>query len=576
MDTHPPLARRPPLPGDAADEPTASRDRSTGRHSPVHVHLHDSLSYHILHPPSSIAIRFRPAFQASPSRTFTLHTLSCSPSTTSAMPSLVSPSLVVLLALLASVLLVSLPPASGQPGCFPCVVSSCASYFNGSAPNVSIGATASSIAAAECNTLNTDIGLFISTAQGAACQANVAQLACQVIATVNATEVNCNTSSIGVGTPFGNQTYFQQRCSSAVSCLGYTYQDEVNAANACNSFSTFLGTIIAQPTPSTVACAPCNITSCYGLSTIGVTDVTFWAGSLPGLSGFACPAQQAVASALLAGGNAAVPASAVQQAVCNPLAALTLPQAGDTQAACNAGLLDQVFDGIIFNGASQMNMTWTQDCLATIPQLFQPALATNLINANYCTSPSLGLTNYANKFLLSNSSQSSSSTGGGAPTPSGGAGCFPCVVSSCATFFNGSAPKVSIGATASSIRGCGVQHAEHRHRPVHLHRAGRRVSGERGAVGLSGDRHCERYGGELQHVVHRRGHTVRQSDVLPAAMQLGPSAAWATPTRTRSTLPTLATPSPPSWVPSSLSLLLLLCPAPRATLRPATACPPSE
>ena len=108
--------------------------------------------------------------------------------------------------------------------------------------------------------------------------------------------------------------------------------------------------------------------------------MTYWAGSVPGVSGSACSGQQAVAAALLAGGNAAVPLSAVQQAVCNPLAALTLPQAGDTQAACNAGALDQVLDGIIFNGASQMNMTWTQQCLATIPFLFQPALATNLIN----------------------------------------------------------------------------------------------------------------------------------------------------------------------------------------------------
>ena len=198
------------------------------------------------------------------------------------MSSSVSHSLCLLLTLLALVLLVSFPSASAQAGCYVCVVSSCASFYSGIAPNISIGAISPVIAAAECTTLNTDIGGFIATAQNATCAANVAALACDVIATVNQTEVACNTSSIGIGTPFGNVTYFQGRCTSAVGCLGYTFQDEVNAASACTSFAAFLAAVVAQPTPSTVACAPCNITSCYGLSTIGVTDVTSGRARFPG------------------------------------------------------------------------------------------------------------------------------------------------------------------------------------------------------------------------------------------------------------------------------------------------------
>jgi len=348
----------------------------------------------------------------------------------------------LLLAIVAAFLLVSLPSASAQAGCFSCVVSSCASYFNGTAPSVSIGATSSAIAAAECTTLNTDIGGFIATALNATCAANVAQLACEVIATTNQTEVTCNTSTIGVGTPFGNQTYFQQRCASAVGCLGYTFQDEVIATHACNSFSSFLGAVVAQPVPSSIACAPCNITSCYGISTIGVTDVTFWTGSLPGLNGSACAAQQAVAANLLVSGAAGVPAGVVQSAVCDPLAALTFV---DTQAACNAGLVDSIFDGVVFSSSSAHNLTWEAYCQPVISQVFNATVVSRLIAADYCVSPSAGLTNYATQYLLPAPTTPSNNS---AP---GQAGCFPCVVSSCAAYNNGSAPNISIGATSSAI-----------------------------------------------------------------------------------------------------------------------------
>ena len=319
----------------------------------------------------------------------------------------------LVLALLAAVLLVLLPSTSAQQGCYQCSVVACASFFNGTAPDLYIGAAAPAIASAECATLNTDIGGFIATAQNASCAANVAQLACQVIQTVNVTELNCNTSSIGVGTPFGNASYFQQRCASATGCLGYTFQDEVDAARACSSFDAFLGAVIAQPAPSALNCSLCNITSCYGLSSIGVTDVSFYAGSLPGFSGFACPVQQAVANVLLAGGNPGVPASAIQQAVCDPLAALTLV---DSQAACAAGEVDALFDGIIFTAASAGNTTWQTDCLRTIPALFNPTLAARLIAAGYCVSPSAGLTSYALQFLLAGSDSSSSSSSSAAAT----------------------------------------------------------------------------------------------------------------------------------------------------------------
>ena len=337
-----------------------------------------------------------------------------------------------LLALLAVLFFVSFPSSSAQPGCYPCTVSSCASYFNGSAPNVSLGALSPASAAAECSTLNTDIGGFIATALNASCAANVAALSCEIIATVNQTETACNTSTIGLGTQFGNTSYFRQRCGSAVSCLGYTYQDEVVAAGACSSFTAFLGAVVAQPAPSAIPCAPCNITACRGLSSLpGVTDVVFYTGSLPGLNGSACPAQQAVAANLLASGLAGAPAAAVNSVVCDPLAALTTV---DTQAACNAGLVDSYFDGVIFSSATRYNATWAELCQPTLSQVLNATAVSRLVASGYCVSPSAGLTNYAVQYLqappvtaasssgaapasASSSSSSSSSTGANAAAP---------------------------------------------------------------------------------------------------------------------------------------------------------------
>ena len=324
------------------------------------------------------------------------------------MSSSVSRTLCLLVALLACVLVVLLPSASAQYGCYPCAVTACSFFFNGATPNVSFGVNSPAIAAAECATLNTDIGLFIATAQNASCQLSVAQLACEVILAVNETELNCTTASIGIGTPFGNQTYFEERCGAALPCLGYTFEDEVIAASACTSFQVFLAAVIAQPVPSALPCAPCTIPDCYGLAPGFDPNVTFWAGTLPGLSGFACPVQQATATALLANANPQVPVSLVQQAVCSPLAALA---AYDSPVACNAGQVDTIFDGIIFASATAQNLTWQTDCYATIPALFQPTLASRLIAAGYCTSPSAGLTNYALQYLINSSTSVTSSTG---------------------------------------------------------------------------------------------------------------------------------------------------------------------
>ena len=348
-------------------------------------------------------------------------------------------SVVLLLALLATALFVSLPSTSAQSpavGCYECVVGSCASYFSGVSPILSIGSTTSLGAAAECSTLNQDIGGFIATAQNATCAANVAQLACEIIATVNATETACNTSSIGVGTPFGNQSYFEQRCASAVGCLGYFYQDEVVAAQACNSFEAFLGAVVAQPEPSTIACAPCNITACYGLSTVA-TDVTFWAGSLPGLNGSSCAAQQATAATFLANGAAGVPVTVVQQAVCDPLAALTL---ADSQAACNGGAVDGVYNAVVFSAAATANQTWESYCQPSLDAVFNNAFVSQLVAAGYCINPAAGLTNYALQYLVSPPANST--------TPSNG-GCYECVVGSCASYFSGVSPILSIGSTTS-------------------------------------------------------------------------------------------------------------------------------
>ena len=361
------------------------------------------------------------------------------------MSSSVSHLLCLLLALLASILLLSsVPGTSAQTlSCYPCVVAACATYYNGSAPTISIGYTSAVAAAVECETLNTDIVGFVTTAQNATCAASLATLACDVIATVNQTETNCSTSSIGVGTPFGNQTFFEQQCSAVVGCLGYTDQDEVIAGDACSSFPAFLGALVAQPAPSTVACAPCNITSCYGLSTIGVTDVTFWAGSLPGLNGSACAAQQAVAANLLANGNTAVPPAVVQATVCNPLAALTI---ADSQTACNVGEVDNIFNGVIFTAASANNVTWESYCQPSLSQVFDATIVSRLVAAGYCVSPSAGLTAYAQQYLLSAPSNGTSNS-----TASGGAGCYPCVVNACASYNNGIPPSLSIGATSAAL-----------------------------------------------------------------------------------------------------------------------------
>ena len=366
------------------------------------------------------------------------------------MSSSFSHSICLVLALLAAALLMSLPSTSAQAGCFPCTVSACSTFFNGTAPNVSIGAAAAAIAAAECTTLNTDIGGFIATAQNASCATTVANLACTVIATVNETEVACNTSTIGIGSAFANGSFFQQQCTGAVSCLGYTFQDEVTAAAACGSFQSFLGSIIAQPIPSSVPCTACTITACDGLSTIPNTpSVTFWAGSLPGLAGSACAAQQAVATTLLASGNPGVPNTTIAQTVCNPLAELSLL---DTQALCSAGQVDNVFDGIIFASATAMNKTWTADCQQTIPLLFNSTVATALIANNYCLSPSAGLTGYALQYLLNSSSSSPSSSS----SSSGGAA----VAASSSSSSSGAVAIISSSSSSGSTVSGAVSQAE--------------------------------------------------------------------------------------------------------------------
>ena len=324
---------------------------------------------------------------------------------------------VSLLVFLAVVLLVSVPSTSAQPGCYPCVVSSCAAFFNGSSPNISIGALSPTTAAAECSTLNTDLAGFIGTAQHATCAANVAGLACDIIATVNQTEVACNTSSIGIGTSFGNVTYFQQRCSSAVGCLGYTYQDEVVAASACSSFSAFLGAIVAQPQPSATACTKCNITACYGLSSLpNAADVSFFTGSLPGINGSACAYQQAVAANLLASGLAGAQPAQLHSLVCDPLAALTTY---DTEMACNAGLVDSIFDGVIFSAATAYNTTWSSFCQPSLSQVLNATAVSRLVESGYCVSPSAGLTKYAVQYLQASPVTTVSSSGTVSPTSPG-------------------------------------------------------------------------------------------------------------------------------------------------------------
>ena len=364
----------------------------------------------------------------------------------------------LLLATLAALLVVCSPTAFAQSSsssasaapaaCFTCAVTACSAFNNGIAPQLSIGLPSAALAAAECATLNQDIGGFIVTAQNASCAASVASLACDVISLVNQTEVACNTSGIAVGTPLGNQTVFEQRCAAAVPCLGFTFQDEIAGGGACTSFETFLGALVAQPTPSAVPCAPCNISACYGLSTIGITDVTFFTGSLPGINGSACAAQQAVAANLLANGLATVPAAVVQAAVCNPLAALTTV---DTQAACAAGEVDNFFDGVLFSASTAVNQTWATFCPPFLAATFDATLVSRLIASGYCVSPAAGLSVYTEQFLLSAAPTGSAPPSLSSSSPSSAPAALSSALSAAASSSSsGGAASAATSAAASS------------------------------------------------------------------------------------------------------------------------------
>ena len=240
----------------------------------------------------------------------------------------------------------------------------------------------------------------VFTAQNDTCGVTVGTFFCDVIAIANETQVGCDQSTIGLGTPYGNATYFQQQCEPAVPCLGFLEQDTIIEGGACSSIDQFVATITAVVSPSDIPCALCNITACYGLASndTGVTDVTFFTGSLPGYNGVdSCAAQQAVAANLLASGKVGAPLADVQAAVCDPQALLVLY---DSEAMCNAGEEEELLTELLFEVSAAQNVTWEEFCSVFIPEVFNPTVAGQLIASGYCINPAVGLTQYALQFVL--------------------------------------------------------------------------------------------------------------------------------------------------------------------------------
>ena len=296
--------------------------------------------------------------------------------------------------------------------CYPCLVTACGGQYNATNITVQLPANTSVDGAASCASLSSDLSMFIASALNSPCQMQIAQFACSALILANQTETACNVSTIGQNTSYAtNNTFFTTTCQSEVACLGYALESELIAANACASFSNFFSAVIAAQTPSTISCTTCNISACYNTSAYtGFPNptVSFAAGSLPGIAGNACPAMNAVATALVS--NPASPQTLPQAiaSTCGSLAALG--QIPNQIAECNAGLEETLFDGIIFAAAAQQNLTWQTDCPLSIPAIFSPAVANSLIAAGYCVSPHSGLVTYGNQ-LLANSSNSASSSG---------------------------------------------------------------------------------------------------------------------------------------------------------------------
>ena len=322
---------------------------------------------------------------------------------------------------LAAVLALCLASTCGQSAtCQRCAVPACSAFSsNGSPLTFPIGFVTAAQAATASEAVTGRVDLIVGDAPNATCASTALNLTCEALLSIDQSEATCNASSIEVGAALGNATYFEQRCAAAQPCLALEVQDQLAESGACSSLEAFLATLQHQPAPSSVPCASCSITACHGLSTYGsgATDVVFYTGSLPGIAGSACAAQQAVAANLLANSLAGASAADLGAAVCNPLAALSTV---DTQAACAAGQLDALFDGVVFAAAAAANQTWAAFCPPFLTSTFNPATASRLVAAGYCASPSAGLSAYTEQFVLA-AAPTGSAVPGVAPTASSAA-----------------------------------------------------------------------------------------------------------------------------------------------------------
>ena len=355
---------------------------------------------------------------------------------------------------LAAVLLLCLASALGQsPNCHLCAVPACAAFSSDGLPlTFPVGFGTAAEATVVCETVTGRVDLIVGGAPNATCASTALNLTCEALRSIDQSEATCNASSIETGAPFGNATYFEQRCAAAQPCTALEVQDQLLEGKACSSLEAFLSTLQAQPAPSTVPCAPCNITACHSLATYGTgaPDVVFFAGSLPGIAGSGCAAQQAVAANLLANGLAGVSAADVGAAVCDPLAALSTV---DSQAACAAGELDGLFDGFVFFEAAAANQTWEENCPPFLTSTFNPTTAGRLIASGYCVSPSAGLSAYTEQFVLSAAQTSVSSSSAANAQSSSSSSSAAAIASSSATsaVARTASPTAPISATAPPV-----------------------------------------------------------------------------------------------------------------------------
>ena len=148
---------------------------------------------------------------------------------------------------------------STQPGCFLCPITSCAGVLpNRSSLTLQVPLTSLGTGAQFCAALNLDLTYWVRTAPSQACVAQVATFACGVMASVNATETNCNASSIGQGVPgFGQQ--FTAGCEQELGCLSALVGTELVAFHACDNLTAFLDAL-----PVMAALIPAPVSSSAG------------------------------------------------------------------------------------------------------------------------------------------------------------------------------------------------------------------------------------------------------------------------------------------------------------------------